>query len=554
MMTNQLAIALAQINPSVGDIEANTALITKMFRKGNALGADLIVTGELSVSGYPPEDLVLKSYFLDQVEIAVNKLAEETKKLSSGLLIGAPWRVNSKLYNAAILLDNGRIADVRRKHKLPNYGVFDEARIFSPSDVPGPIHFRDVLLGVMICEDMWSLEVSECLAETGAELFIVLNGSPFEVNKADFRLNHAIARITETNKPIVYVNLVGGQDELVFDGGSFVIGSDYKLRACLPSFSEELLITHWEQEPSGWVCQNGPKAPTLSEPAKIYSALALGLKDYVKKNAFPGVVIGLSGGVDSALTAAIAVDALGSKNVRAVMMPSPFTSPDSILDAAETANSLNIHLDQINIHPAMKTFESLLTPLFVGQSTDVTEENIQARTRALLLMAISNKFGYMLLTTGNKSEMSVGFSTLYGDMCGGFSVLKDVYKTTVFELCHWRNTNQIVNGLGPTGQLIPKNIITKPPSAELAANQKDEDSLPPYSKLDHILRSLIEEEKSLHEIINNGFNEQMVRKVWKMLDRAEYKRRQAPPGVKISVCAFGRDRRYPITNGFTGQL
>ncbi|MBL94828.1 MAG: NAD+ synthase [Magnetovibrio sp.] len=553
-MSNHLVITLAQINPTVGDISANTNLLKNALKEGEKSGADLVIAGELSISGYPPEDLVLKPYFIDRIESAVNELAHLTKNSTTGLLFGTPWRIEKKLYNAALLLEKGKIVAVRLKHNLPNYGVFDEARVFSASRVPGPIKFRNVLIGVMICEDMWYPEVAECLKETGAELFVVLNGSPFESDKTNFRLNQAVARITETQLPLIYVNLVGGQDELVFDGGSFVIGADYKLCVRLPFFAESIIATCWKRTPSQWDCTKQAITNEPTEIENIYSAILLGLKDYVKKNRFPSVVLGLSGGIDSALSATVAVDALGSDKVHAIMMPSPYTSQESIRDASEMASSLGIRLDEVSIESVMEVFEKLLEPLFDNRKPDATEENIQARIRGLLLMAMSNKLGHMLLTTGNKSEISVGFSTLYGDTCGGFSVLKDVYKTTVYELCSWRNKNKPLNSLGPNCAVFSENIIRKPPSAELAPNQRDQDVLPPYSILDKILYLIIEKESSLSDIVKSGYDKNTIRRVWKMLDQAEYKRRQTPPGVKISGCAFGRDRRYPITNGFKDQV
>jgi NAD+ synthase len=415
----------------------------------------------------------------------------------------------------------------------------------------------------MICEDMWRPDVTECLEESGAEILLVVNGSPFEVDKIDQRLNLGVARVGESNLPLAYVNLVGGQDELVFDGASFVLASDRELRAQALSWREEILFTKWHKEESGWIChsniaESGAQELTSDENEKIlaavYQAMVLGLRDYINKNRFPGVILGLSGGIDSALSAAVAVDAIGPDKVHCVMMPSPYTSDESLEDAAETAGLLSIAYDTVPIIDAMKAFEGMLQPVFGDAEADTTEENLQARARGLIVMAISNKLGYMPLTTGNKSEMSVGYATLYGDMCGGYSVLKDVYKTTVFAVSHWRNQHHDTGLLGPEGRVIPERIITKKPSAELKPDQFDEDSLPPYDVLDDILKNLIEGEHAITDIVARGHDPDVVRRVWHMLDRAEYKRRQAPPGVKISSRAFGRDRRYPITNGFTGLL
>ena len=550
-MTDRLTITLAQLNPVVGAITANIDKVRDARRKAAADNADLILCSELVVSGYPPEDLVLKPFFLDKVEAAVNEFAAETADGGPAVLLTAPWRNNGETYNAALLLEDGKIAATRFKHDLPNYGVFDEVRVFEAGPMPGPMDFKGVRIGVPICEDIWTPDVPECLEESGAEILLVPNGSPYDIEKNDQRLQHAIARVSETGMPMVYVNQVGGQDELVFDGGSFVINADHSLAVQAPDWQEAVLTTEWRRGVDGvWVCEGGVSEKPSEGLKSIYQAMTLGLRDYVEKNGFPGVLIGLSGGVDSAITAAVAVDALGPDRVRCVMMPSPFTSQESLEDAAEAAKLMGVHLDDVGIQPAMSAFEEMLEPIFGNAAADVTEENIQARSRGLILMGISNKLGYMLLTTGNKSEMSVGYATLYGDMCGGYSVLKDVYKTTVFELCHWRNQHKPEGLLGPAGRVIPERIITKPPSAELRPDQKDEDSLPPYDKLDDILRCLIEGEMSIEEIVARGHEPDTVQRVWHMLDLAEYKRRQAPPGVKITHRAFGRERRYPITNSF----
>ena len=550
-MTDRLTITLAQLNPVVGAITANIDKVRDARRKAAADNADLILCSELVVSGYPPEDLVLKPFFLDKVEAAVNEFAAETADGGPAVLLTAPWRNNGETYNAALLLEGGNIAATRFKHDLPNYGVFDEVRVFDAGPMPGPMDFKGVRIGVPICEDIWTPDVPECLEESGAEILLVPNGSPYDIEKNEQRLQHAIARVSETGMPMVYVNQVGGQDELVFDGGSFVINADHSLAVQAPDWQEAVLTTEWRRGVDGvWVCEGGVSEKPSEGLKSIYQAMTLGLRDYVEKNGFPGVLIGLSGGVDSAITAAVAVDALGPDRVRCVMMPSPYTSQESLEDAAEAAKLMGVHLDDVGIQPAMSAFEEMLEPIFGDAAADVTEENIQARSRGLILMGISNKLGYMLLTTGNKSEMSVGYATLYGDMCGGYSVLKDVYKTTVFELCHWRNQHKPEGLLGPVGRVIPERIITKPPSAELRPDQKDEDSLPPYDKLDDILRCLIEGEMSIEEIVARGHEPDTVQRVWHMLDLAEYKRRQAPPGVKITHRAFGRERRYPITNSF----
>ena len=515
-----------------------------------AAGADLVIFSELVICGYPPEDLVLNPFFQDRVAAAVGDLAQDTADGGPALLIGAPWRDGGSLYNAALLLDGGKIAATRYKHDLPNYSVFDEKRIFAAGPLPGPIQFRDVRLGVMVCEDMWTTDVPECLDESGAEILVVLNGSPFEADKIDLRVQLATQRVVESNKPLIYVNQVGGQDELVFDGASFVFNADRTVAAHLPAFCEMDAGTEWTRAPDGWVCAGAVRAAPPEGEEAMYRAMVLGLADYVRKNGFPGVVVGLSGGIDSALTAAVAVDALGAGKVHCVMMPSPYTSQESLQDAAACAKALGVKLDEIGIEPAMKAFAGMLDSAFGDRPPDTTEENIQARSRGVLLMALSNKLGHMLLTTGNKSEMSVGYATLYGDMAGGYSVLKDVYKTDVFRLSRWRNERRPDDFTGPSGEVIPGRIITKPPSAELRPDQTDQDTLPPYEELDDILRCLIEGEMGLDEIVARGHAPELVQRVWRMLDIAEYKRRQAPPGVKLTSRAFGRDRRYPITNTF----
>ncbi len=547
-MTDRLTIALAQINPTVGDIEGNADRI--LAARDKAVGADLVVYTELVLCGYPPEDLVLKPFFQDKIEQAVNRLAEATADGGAALLIGTPWRSGEYLHNAVLLLDKGSVASVRFKYDLPNYGVFDEKRVFQPGPMPGPVNFRDVRVGVPICEDIWSPEVPECLEESGAEILVVVNGSPFDSDKGDVRLQHAVERVIETRLPLIYVNQVGGQDELVFDGGSFVLNADNSLAVRLPAYEESVLLTEWTRENEGWRCAVAARAPHPEGLAAVYQAMVLGLADYVNKNGFPGVVLGLSGGIDSALSAVVAVDALGPDRVRCVMMPSPYTSQESLDDAAEVARLLDVRLDDINIEPAIEAYQKMLQPIFEDRPPDTTEENIQARSRGLTLMAISNKLGHMVLTTGNKSEMSVGYATLYGDMCGGFSVLKDVYKMDVFALCNWRNQNYPAGMLGPDGRVMPERVITKPPSAELRPDQKDQDSLPEYEVLDDILQCLIEKEMSIAEIQAHGHDPETIQRVWRMLDLAEYKRRQAPPGVKLTSRAFGKDRRYPITNSF----
>ena len=547
-MTDRLTIALAQLNASVGDLAGNADAI--LAARALVPAADLLVTPELSIVGYPPEDLVLKPALVEAAKVQVERLAQATADGGPALLVGAPWAEDGVLYNAMLLLDGGRIAGITRKHDLPNYGTFDEKRLFSAGPLPGPMNLRGVRIGVPVCEDMWTPDVCECLAETGAELLIVPNGSPFEVGKDDRRLNLAVTRVVETGLPLVYLNRVGGQDELVFDGASFVLNATRTLAHQLPDWDETIRLTEWTRGETGWTCATGELSQQDDDPADVYHAMLVGLRDYVNRNRFPGVVLGLSGGIDSALSAAVAVDALGADRVWCVMLPSPFTSQDSLDDAAECARLLGCRLDTVRIEPAMTAFDATLAPLFEGRARDTTEENIQSRIRGLTLMGLSNKFGPMLLTTGNKSEMSVGYATIYGDMAGGYSVLKDLYKTTVFRVCEWRNAHKPRLGLGPAGPVMPTNVITKPPTAELRENQTDQDSLPPYDLLDRILYGLVEQERSASDLIAEGLDAATVARIERLLYIAEYKRRQAPPGVKIGRRNFGRDRRYPISNAF----
>jgi len=491
-MTDRLCIALAQLNPTVGDVEGNARKLAEARRRAADMGADLVVGSELMISGYPPEDLVLRLSFQDAVRAEIDALAAATDDGGPALLIGELWLHDGHLHNASLLLDGGEVAAVRLKHELPNYGVFDEKRVFEPGPAPGPINFRGVRLGIMVCEDMWEADVTECLEESGAEILVVVNGSPFVVEKWDTRMNLAVDRVSESGLPLIYVNQVGGQDELVFDGSSFVLGADRALRTHLPLWQETMVATQWTREADCWHCAEATRMVPVDAVTATYGALMLGLRDYVVKNRFPGVIIGMSGGVDSALTAALAVDALGPDKVHCVMMPSPYTSDDSLEDAAAAAELLGARLDNISIGPAMAAFDEMLSEAFGDLPPDTTEENIQARARGVTLMALSNKTGAMVVSTGNKSEMSVGYATLYGDMCGGFAVLKDVYKTAVYDLCRWRNENLPDGALGPEGRVIPERIITKAPSAELRPDQTDQDTLPPYDRLDSILACLIE--------------------------------------------------------------
>jgi len=547
---DRLVIALAQLAAIVGDIAGNLARLRQARAKAAGFGADLVMAPELYLSGYPPEDLVLKPAFQEACRTACETLARETADGGPAVLVGLPWAEAGKLYNAYALLDGGRIDAVRFKVDLPNYGVFDEKRVFAPGPAPGPIVFRGVRIGTPICEDIWGPEPVECIAETGGEILLVPNASPYEREKVGLRQSVAVARVVESGLPLIYLNQVGGQDELVFEGASFALDADRSLVAQLPAFRQCVGRTVWERGPGGWRCVAGDKATIEEGDEADYAACVMGLRDYVENNGFPGVVLGLSGGVDSALCAAMAVDALGAARVHAVMLPYRFTSNESMSDAAQCAKALGIRYDIVPIAEPVEGVEHALAPLFAGRARDITEENIQSRARGLILMSISNKFGSMVVTTGNKSEMSVGYATLYGDMNGGFNPIKDLYKMEVFRLCALRNRWKPVGALGPDGAVIPANVIVKPPSAELRENQKDEDSLPPYRVLDAILEGLVEKEMRLADIIAQGYDPETVRRVERLLYLAEYKRRQSAPGVKVTKKNFGRDRRYPIVNRF----
>ncbi len=547
---NRLALAIAQLNPIVGDISGNAEKVRSARARAAADGADLVIFPELFISGYPPEDLVLKPAFQAACRAAVESLARETANGGPAVVLGTPWPEEGKLYNAVALLDGGVISALRFKIDLPNYGVFDEKRVFEPGPMPGPVNFRGVRLGIPICEDVWREEVVECLAETGAEILLVPNGSPYWGDKDEIRLNIAVARVGEQGLPLIYVNQVGGQDELVFDGASFALHADHSVAFQLPAFRETVATMRWSRAGDTWRCEDGPIIPVVEGDQADYTACVLGLRDYVNKNGFKGVVLGLSGGIDSALCAVLAVDALGAERVRCIMMPYRFTSQESLDDAAAVAKALGVHYDTVPIEPAITGLETTLKPLFAGLPRDVTEENLQARARGTILMAISNKFGLMVVTTGNKSEMSVGYATLYGDMNGGFNPIKDLYKTQVYSLSRLRNGWKPEGALGPDGPLIPENIFVRPPTAELREGQTDQDTLPPYAVLDQILYRLVEKEEPIASIVAAGFDRETVMKVDGMLNVAEYKRRQAAPGVKVTLKNFGRDRRYPITNRF----
>ena len=551
----RFTVTLAQLNPIVGDITGNAAKARAARAQAKADGATLIVFPELFIAGYPPEDLVLKPAFQAACRAAIEELARETADGGPAVLIGSPWVDGGKLYNACALLDDGRISAIRFKVNLPNYGVFDEKRVFARGSVSGPVTIRGLRVGVPICEDTWMEEsadyedVVETLTETGAEILIVPNGSPYARGKTDLRLSVQVARVTESHLPMVYLNQVGGQDELVFDGASFVLNADRSLGAQLPSFAESITTLTFEKIDGHWHC-DGPIAPVPEGDEGDYAACVLGLRDYVNKNGFPGVLMGISGGIDSALCAAIAVDALGADRVRGIMLPFRYTAQVSLDDADKLAKALGFRYEILPIADAVNGFEKILADTFKGLARDITEENLQARTRGTLLMAVSNKTGAMVVTTGNKSEMSVGYATLYGDMNGGFNPIKDLYKTQVFRISTLRNSWKPEGALGPDGEVIPNNIIIRPPTAELRENQTDQDSLPPYDILDGILERLVEREEPLSEIVAAGYEKDVVTRIDRLLNIAEYKRRQAAPGVKVTRKNFGRDRRYPITNKF----
>ena len=548
-MKNKLKITLAQLNPVVGDIIGNVNKLIKIRSNLNT-DIDIIVLPELYLTGYPIDDLVLRNDFLELVENQINELAKLTNDNKAAIILGAPRREKTSIRNSVFVLDKGKIVTFRDKYNLPNSGVFDEQRIFAPGALSGPVNIRGALFGLPICEDIWSETVVECLCETGAEIILSINASPYSMKKSDQRMSVAVSRVIESKLPLIYLNRVGGQDELVFDGSSFCLSHEGNLTSQLNDFEEQTSEIILEKIGDNWNCKGDIK--TVSNKLEgLYKALVMSVRDYVRNNGFPGVILGMSGGIDSALVAAIATDALGPDSVKAVMMPSPFTSNESLEDAELASSKLGIQYSYLDIKDGMNVIDNILNN-FKGPYIEpgITEENIQSRLRGLVLMAISNKYGPMVLATGNKSEYAVGYATLYGDMCGGFAVIKDVWKTQVFELCDWRNLNAPKGFLGPNGIAIPQRIITKPPSAELREDQKDTDSLPEYDILDAILKKLVEENFSLDQIVKEGFEINDVKRISMLLSRSEYKRFQSAPGPKITEKAFGRDRRYPLTSGF----
>ena len=549
MSGRHLKIALAQMNAHLGHVSANLDKVLDARARAAQMGADIIATPEMFLSGYPADDLVLRTDFMERIDKALATLAKATEDGGPAIIVGAPYRDKSVLRNSVFIFDAGKEIARRDKVELPNYGVFDDKRHFVPGDLPGPVNLRGVRVGIPICEDIWTTDVCETLTETGAEILLSINASPFEGHKADSRMTHAVARLTENQRPFIYLNMVGGQDELIFDGNSFALNLGGGLASQLPGFKESLTII--EATETGQVFHlTGQISKPVSADESLYQALMLGIRDYVEKNGFPSVILGLSGGIDSALVAVLAVDALGADRVRCVMMPSGYTADISKSDAAALAGNLAIHHQSVPIGDAMQLIETSLASDFAGTEPGIAEENIQSRLRGLLLMALSNKSGPMVLATGNKSEYAVGYATLYGDMCGGFAPIKDVWKTKVFDLCNWRNAHLPRGGLGPDGEVIPTRIITRPPSAELRADQEDTDSLPPYDVLDPILIALTEEMADIETIVARGYDRELVERASLLLFRAEYKRFQAAPGPKITPRAFGRDRRLPLTSGF----
>jgi len=532
-----LKIALAQLNLLVGDVEGNTErIIATAIRARDELRARLVVFPELAVTGYPPEDLLLRPDFLRRVEEATARIRTQIRGIA--VLLGFPANDGHRTFNAAAMFDDGRELARYNKRLLPNYSVFDEKRYFSAGQDPCVVDCEGHHIGITICEDIWEPEPVASTVQAGAGLVININASPYHIDRADERLEVVCERARANGVPICYLNVVGGQDELVFDGASFVVNDRGQLTQRGPHFDEAIVQVT--------ISGSGEPEPAEIVPAEpleqsVYRALLTGVHDYVNKNGFPGAIVGLSGGVDSALTHAIAVDALGPERVTAVMMPSHFSAAMSMEDALAQVSVLGTAHHVISIEPLYQAFTKQLAPVFAGRPEDVTEENIQARCRGVLLMALSNKTGAIVLTTGNKSEMAVGYATLYGDMAGGFAVLKDVFKTLVYRLARYRN------GISP---VIPQRVLTRPPSAELRADQKDTDSLPPYEVLDPILERYVEQDWSPDEIIAQGHNRNTVFRIARMVDKNEYKRRQAPPGVRITRRAFGRDRRYPITSGY----
>ena len=546
-MAKKFQITLAQLNPTVGDLEGNYKVAIEAWEQAQKMGSDLIAFTELFITGYNTQDLIKKPSFFKAAQDQILKLAKNCKN-GPAIAIGGPAYLKGKLYNAYYILADGNVADVIMKHHLPNQNVFDEKRIFDEGEISGPYQIGPIRIGSPICEDAWHSDVSETLSETGAQLLLVPNGSPYYNGKNDVRLNKMVARVVETNLPLIYLNMVGAQDDQVFDGGTFALNRGGSLAIKLPLFEEALEHIVLEETDIGWNIIKGELAKVPCDKELDYHAMVMGLRDYCTKSGFEKVVLGLSGGIDSALVAVIASDAIGSANVRSIMLPSPYTSQTSLIDATDLVENLGCKSDTLPINDSLTAIDKTLSSTFEGRKIDLTEENIQSRLRGLLLMAVSNKFGEMLLTTGNKSEVSVGYSTIYGDMAGGFNPIKDLYKTKVFEISKWRNKNHRPWMKGPPGSIIPDSIITKAPTAELRPNQKDSDSLPDYPDLDAILTILVDEDGSTSDCLKAGYKKSDVSKVEKLLYGSEYKRFQSAPGTRLSQRAFWLDRRYPIVN------
>ena len=551
-MSQRFRLTLAQLNPVLGDLVGNAAKVRLAWDDARAAGADMIAFPEMFITGYNAQDLVMKPAFFRDAMATIEQLAV-TCADGPAIGIGGPLAQGDALYNAYYILRDGAVSATVRKHHLPNETVFDEVRIFDSAPLGGPYSIGDLRIGSPICEDAWHEDVAETLAETGAEVLLVPNGSPYYRGKHDVRMTHMVSRVVETGLPLVYVNMVGGQDDQVFDGGSFVLNPGGELALQMPMFAEALAHVDLEQGADGWRAVPGERAilPDLME--QDYHAMVLSLKDYCGKAGFKKVLLGLSGGIDSAIVATIAADALGPENVRCVMLPSEYTSQGSLEDAKTVAMALGCRYDFVPIKEGRAAIEATLAPLFAGTKPDLTEENIQSRLRGLLLMALSNKFGEMLLTTGNKSEVAVGYATIYGDMAGGYNPIKDLYKTRVFDICRWRNANHRDWMLAPAGEVITTNIINKPPSAELRPDQRDDDSLPPYNVLDGILEMLVDGEASVADCVAAGYARETVKRVEHLLYISEYKRFQSAPGTRLSKRSFWLDRRYPIVNRWRDQ-
>ena len=546
-MSDRFRITLVQFNPTVGDLEGNAAKARAAWEKGRDAGADIVALPEMFLTGYYTQDLVMKPIFHQTAIALVEQLAKDCAD-GPALAIGAPWIEGASLFNAYHICRGGRVVSRLLKHNLPNDTVFDEVRIYDSGPLGGPYAVGNTRVGSPICEDAWHPEVSETLAETGAEFLLVPNGSPYHRGKHDTRLNHMVARVVETGLPLIYLNMVGGQDDQVYDGASFGLNPGGALAFQMPQFDEAIAHVDLERGPDGWQILPGEEHVHPSEYEQDYRVMVESLRDYCVKTGFKKVLLGLSGGVDSAIVATIAADALGPENVRCVMLPSEYTSSDSLEDAEAVAKALGCRYDYVPISQGRAAITDTLAPLFAGLVPDVTEENIQSRLRGLLLMALSNKFGEMLLTTGNKSEVAVGYATIYGDMAGGYNPIKDLYKTRVFETCRWRNVNHRPWMMAPEGEVIPARVISKPPSAELRADQKDSDSLPEYDDLDRILEILIERDGSISDCVAAGFDREVARKVERLIYISEYKRFQSAPGARLTQKAFWLDRRYPVVN------